>query len=493
MKVYNTLSRKKETLKPLKDKKINLFVCGPTVYDFSHLGHARTYIAFDMIVKYLRQSGFEVFYLQNITDIDDKIINKARMNNESPKDLADRFEKEYVQDMESLAINGVTKYAKATDHIQEIISQVKRLIEKSFAYEIKDGIYYDISKFKDYGKLSGRTSLQAEDSVSRIDESINKRNKGDFCLWKYGKEGEPSWPFDSQNSLRVKAGRPACNALPARMTRVSVSGGRSNAGRPGWHIEDTAITEKYFGSNYDIHGGARDLIFPHHEAEIAQMEAISGKPPLVKYWLHTGFITINNEKMSKSLGNFVTIKDFLEKYNDGKRILRLFVLKNHYRSPIDYNEKLIPELKSELNRIDEFTLKIKDVLQKPNNGKSSKKISAAAEKEINKAMDDDFNTPLAFAAFFKLINEGNTLIAENKLSRSEAKGIFDLLQKLNDIFDFMFPEIEVEIPENILKLAKEREKYRQKKEWKKADEIRKKIEEQGYQIKDTKDGAKIKK
>ena len=276
LKIYNTLSRKKEIFKPRKEKQVNLFVCGPTVYDFSHLGHARTYIAFDVIVKYLRQNGYDVFYLQNITDIDDKIINKAKENNVTPEKLAFRFEKEYLDDIKSLKINGVTKYARATDHIEEIISQVERLIKKDCAYKIEDGIYYDISKFKGYGKLSKRTVLQAEDAVSRIDESKEKRNKGDFCLWKFSKSGEPNWqsPWGK--------------------------------GRPGWHIEDTAITEKYFGPQYDIHGGANELIFPHHEAEIAQMEVISGKSPLVKYWLHTGLLTIDRVKMAKLLGRWQT-------------------------------------------------------------------------------------------------------------------------------------------------------------------------------------------
>ena len=246
MKLYNTLSRKKEILRPRKAKSINLFVCGPTTYDLSHLGHARTYIVFDMIVRYLRKSGYNVFYLQNITDIDDKIIKRAKEQHVHWRNLSRKFEKKYFKDMTALNITSCNKYAPATKHIKQIISQVKRLLKKGYAYQIEDGIYYDISKFKDYGKLSRRTVLQAEDAVSRIDTAKGKRNKGDFCLWKKSKPGEPFW------------------ASPW------------NLGRPGWHIEDTSITEKYFGPQYDIHGGARDLIFPHHEAEIAQMEAISG-------------------------------------------------------------------------------------------------------------------------------------------------------------------------------------------------------------------------
>jgi len=302
LKIYNTLSRKKEIFSPLrqvrgkpKGKKVNLFVCGPTVYDFPHIGHARTYVVFDAFVKFLRQKGFKVFYLQNITDIDDKIIDRAKEKKITPKKLALLFEKEYLKDMKSLKVDSVTKYARATDYIKEIISQVKRLLDKSFAYQAKDGIYYDISKFKNYGKLARRTILQAEDGVCRIDQAKGKRNRGDFCLWKLSKNGEPKWesPF--------------------------------GWGRPGWHIEDTAICEKHFGFQYDIHGGARDLIFPHHEAEIAQMEALSDKSPMVKHWIHTGFLTVSDKKMSKSLGNFITIRDFQKKYP--YRVLRLFVLK----------------------------------------------------------------------------------------------------------------------------------------------------------------------
>src|SRR3989338_3896037 len=281
LKIYNTLSGKKEAVTLKKGKAVQLFVCGPTVYDYSHLGHARTYIAFDVIVKYLKEKGYKVFYLQNITDIDDKIIQRAQKKGIAAEKLAQDFEKEYLKDMKTLKVDSVTKYARATDYIKEIISQTKRLLEKGYAYQIKDGIYYDISKFKNYGKLSGRTVQQAEDAISRIDENINKKNKGDFILWKISKPGEPKW--------------------------TSPCG----YGRPGWHIEDTAITEKIFGPQYDIHGGGEDLIIPHHEAEIAQMEAISGKKPLVKYWLHTSFLNVGGKKMSKSLGNFFTIRDIL--------------------------------------------------------------------------------------------------------------------------------------------------------------------------------------
>ena len=494
-KLYNTLSRKKEVFAPLRRTrrrggKVNIFVCGTTPYDFSHIGHARTYIVFDVIVKYLRQKGYDVFYLQNITDIDDKIIKRAKEKKVSPQKLARDFEKEYLKDMKSLNVNGVTKYARATEHIKEIVSQVERLLKGGYAYKISDGIYYDISKFKDYGKLSRRTALQAEDSVSRIDETKEKRNKGDFCLWKFSKPGEPKWSFDSSLRSSLRTDRP-------------------KAGRPGWHIEDTAITEKYFGPQYDIHGGARDLIFPHHEAEISQMEAISDKKPLVKYWVHTGFLTVRGQKMSKSLGNFITIRDFLKE--NSARLLRFLVAKSHYRSPIDYNEKLVSQSKKELERIDEFVEKLRttNTLSGRQAGKFQIPISSRILDEVGtnskfqitnyengfeKAMEDDFNTPKAVAVIFDLVNSGNSLIAQYKLSRNGAKDILEFLKDIDEVFNFIFWQKPKEkIPANVLELVKEREKYRQEKNWQKADEIRKKIEAIGYWVEDTKEGPKIKK
>jgi cysteinyl-tRNA synthetase len=473
LKLFNTLSRKKEVFKPKKKKKINLFVCGITSYDFSHIGHARTYIVFDMIAKYLRERGYDVFYLQNITDIDDKIIARAIEKKVFWRDLNRKFEKEYLKDMKALNINSVTKYARATEHTKEIIGQVKKLLEKGFAYQIKDGIYYDISKFKDYGKLSKRTVLQAEDAVSRIDEAKEKRNKGDFCLWKFSKPGEPKWksPF--------------------------------GWGRPGWHIEDTAITEKYFGPQYDIHGGAKDLIFPHHEAEIAQMEAISGKKPTVKYWLHTGFLTVKGRKMAKSRGNFVTIKDFLKTHSG--RILRFFVLKTHYRSPIDYSEKEIEQVKKELERIDEFVDKLRSLIgtniatNHTNNISEIRAQIRGYSREFKRAMEDDFNTPKAIAIIFDLVNRGNSQISQNKLTQADARNILEFLKKIDKVFNFIFWEKpKTCLPAGrekikLLNLVKQRQKYREQRKWQKADEIRKRIKEMGYWIEDTKEGPKIKK
>lgn len=477
LRLYNTLSQQKEIFRPKKTKKVNLFVCGPTVYDFAHLGHARVYLVFDMIVKYLREKGYEVFYLQNITDVDDKIINRAIEEKIFWKDLSRRFEKEYLEDMKALNINSVNKYARATAHIKEIISQIKRLLEKGYAYQIKDGIYYDIKKFKDYGKLSKRTAFQAEDAVSRIDEAIEKRNKGDFCLWKF-----------------VKPERQKSGEKFLKIPRWSSPFGN---GRPGWHIEDTAITEKYFGPQYDIHGGGRDLIFPHHEAEIAQIEAISGKKPFVKYWLHVGLLTVNGQKMSKSLGNFVTIRDFLKKHS--ARILRLLILKTHYRSPLNYSEKEIEQVKKQLERIDEFLDKLNRIKRKKAGKKSNGNINKTIflkelSAKFEKAMEDDFNTPVALAVVFNLINRGNQLLDQNKLTPADARDILNFLRKIDKIFNFLFWGKKVtKIPAFIKKLVREREEARKRKDWKLADEIRKKIKQQGFWIEDTKEGPQIKK
>jgi len=473
LKVYSSLSRKKEVFKPRKPGRVNFFVCGPTVYDLPHLGHARTYIVFDMIVKYLRKRGFDVFYLQNITNIDDKIIKRAKEKKTTPAELASSFEKTFFEDMEILGVNSITKYARATDHIAEIISQVDQLLKKSIAYKIEDGIYYDIKKFKDYGKLSRRTTQQAEDGASRIDESKGKRNKGDFCLWKFSPP--PLKLLKGEASPEPKWQSPWGN------------------GRPGWHIEDTAITEKYFGPQYDAHGGGRDLIFPHHEAEIAQMEAISGKSPLVKYWLHTGFLTVDGGKMGKSFKNFITIKDFLKDYSP--RVLRLFFLKSHYRSPIDYNKKVILQAKKELERIDEFIDKVQRTENKKQKINQKKTLVLQAKKEFEVTMDDDFNTPKALAAIFKLVNQGNILLAKGKLSKKDARDILKFLKDADKFSGFIFwgKSKKETIPTGIMRLVQEREKYRKSNDYKKADEIRQELKKKGWLVEDTKGGPNLKK
>ena len=448
LKLYNTLTRKKEIFKPIKDKKVNLFVCGITPYDFAHIGHAKTYVQFDIIVKYLRYMGYKVFYLQNVTDMDDKIIQRAKEKKISPKDLAKNFEKEYIEDMKALRVDSADKFARATEHIKEIMKQVNSLIDKGFAYKIEgDGIYFNLQKFPEYGKLSGRTTEEAEDAVSRIDDSKGKINKGDFCLWKKSKKGEPKWedPW-------------------------------FNGGRPGWHIEDTAITEKFFGKQYDVHGGARDLIFPHHEAEIAQMEAASGKKPFVKYWLHTGFLNVKGQKMAKSLGNFITIRDALQRYNP--EVLRLFYISAHYRSPIDFSDELLEQAKHSLERLNDFTIKLKNSKEKDN-----PKLIEKTKKEFIKCMDDDFDTPKALAVIFDFVKEVN--------KQGGGKKSYELMLEFDNVFNILTRE-GVKLNSEIKNLIKEREKAREEGDFAKADNLREEIKNKGYVLEDTKEGTRVK-
>ena len=450
IKLTNTLSGRKEELVPFKDRKVNMFVCGPTVYDYSHIGHARTYIFFDVVAKYLRYLGYKVTYLMNITDIDDKIIDRAQKEGKDVKDVAKYYEKLFFKDIENIKIDGVSKFARATDHIKEIIKQIKILVEKGYAYKINDGVYFDISKFADYGKLAKRTVEQAEDGVSRIDESINKRNKGDFALWKLSKPGEPKWPSPWGD------------------------------GRPGWHIEDTAISEKYLCQQYDIHGGSQDLIFPHHEAEIAQQESASGKKPFVKYWLHSGFLLTNGQKMSKSLGNFITITDILKHYSPES--VRMLALSNYYRSPVDYTEALIKQSQAAVNRIGEFVNKLELA-----NGKDREDVEthvSETRRQFTEAMDNDFNTPQAIAAIFELLKKMNLLLAEGSVSKKTAGKIKKMLKNFDSVLGII-PTKKEKVPNEVLELVEKREKLRKEKKWEEADKIRAQIEEMGYRVDDT--------
>ena len=446
-KLYNALTGKIDVFKPRKSKKINLFVCGITPYDYPHIGHAKTYTQFDFIVKYLKFKKYKVFYLQNVTDIDDRIIEKAKSENKSWKEISTKYASVFLDNMKDLHINSIDKYAYATEYIPQIISQIKTLIKKGYAYKIEDGYYFDLKKFPDYGKLSGRLMNNAESAVSRIDDSKNKKNKGDFCLWKFSKSDEPSWPSDI------------------------------GSGRPGWHIEDTAITETFFGPQYDIHGGARDLIFPHHEAEIAQMESASGKKPLVKYWLHTGFLNVKGTKMSKSLHNFITISDVLEEYD--YTIIRFFYLSQHYRAPIDFSDKLLEQSKNSLNRINEFFHN-----SKGKKSKLKKALISKARKLFYEALDNDFNTPEAFSILFDFIRDANKIGPNNEC--------YKFMEEINNFLDILSLQDD-KIPQNIIKLAEKRLLARKTKDWKLSDSIRDEINKEGYLIEDTENGFRIKK
>lgn len=471
IKAFNSLTGKKEYL---PSKKLKLFVCGPTVYDFSHLGHARTYIFFDFFVKILRQFGYKVFYLQNITDIDDKIINRAKQENKNPLKLANYFKKIYLQNMKALNINSVNVYAPATQFITQIVNQVKRLINLGYAYKIEgEGYYFDVSKFKDYGKLSRRTIFQAEDAVSRIDESIQKKNKADFCLWKFPSQ-------EKQVELSKISHRKKFIILdhePLWKTKLGW-------GRPGWHIEDTAISEYYFGLQYDLHGGGMDLKFPHHEAEIAQAESLSGKKPFVKIWLHTGQLLVDGQKMSKSLGNFITIQDFIKKYQP--IVLRYLVLMHHWRAPLNYEDKVVGLAIAELQNIFETIQKIKLLQQTKKFGKTKINISTEIN-EFKKALENDLNTPQVLAALFKIIKKINSFFPD--ISQKSVNLINLSLKNCLNLLSIKLPE--PQIPLKIKSLLRQREKFRANKQFIQADALRNKILALGYNIEDTPIGSII--
>jgi len=440
-----------------------MFVCGPTVYDYMHMGNARTFVVFDSVAKYLQYRGFEVRYIQNITDIDDKIIIGAQKSGEDIDVFARRFEEAFLEDAQHLGISSVQQYARATDHIDAIIKQIQTLLDKDFAYEIADGIYFDVSKFPAYGKLSGRTVAQAEDGISRIDENPEKRNTADFCLWKRSKHDEPSWQSPW---------------FP---------------GRPGWHIEDTAITETYFGPQYDLHGGGRDLMFPHHEAEITQQESASGKSPFVKYWMHTEFLVTKSSKMSKSKGNFDTARDVLKKYS--KEVLRLYFLSAHYRSPLEYSPESLEQAQAGIDRISEFLDRLKFFENKNEEAhkydEQTGKAADASYDNILTALDDDFNTPKALGALFEFIRLGNQYIHENKIDFHFAKRVLHVLDIFSNVFGII-PFQKQSIPKDITELVQERQSAKAAKDFGRADQLRQKIEELGYLIDDTPYGPMVK-
>jgi len=430
-----------------KKEVLNLFVCGPTVYDYLHIGNGRVYAVFDSFVKYLRSGGVKVVYLQNITDIDDKIIARAELDKSSFKDVADKFTKAFKEDMERLGVREVDTYAPATHFIPQILEQVKRLIHKKHVYKIEgDGWYFDISTFKDYGELSGRTVEQAEDSVSRIDESVNKRNKGDFAVWKFSKPGEPVWKTELGD------------------------------GRPGWHIEDTAISEFYFGPQYDLHGGGRDLIFPHHEAEIAQQESASGKKPFVKTWMHVGLVTMDGKKMSKSTGNVLTIGDFLKE--SSANLFRFLVLSHHYRQPFDYGAQALKDAKAAYANIAQFLAKAD--FAKRAGGKTDFEVTTH-EKRFLEALENDFNTPQAIAVIFELTNAAQLKLFD--LTHASLKAMHSFIRKSLESLGISFPKVKT--PLKVRWLTSRREKYRASHQFDQSDALRRRVDALGYIIEDT--------
>ena len=459
LKVYNTLTRSVEEFDPVRPGRINMFVCGPTVWDSSHVGHAKTYIAYDIMARYLRHKGFSIFFILNITDIDDKIINRAKTEGRDPLKLADKYAEDFYRDMKDLGVETVNLYAKATDHIPEIIGQVQGLIDKGVAYRIEEDVYFDITKFPSYGKLS---KLKLDElTVHRVDPDPRKRNPGDFVLWKGQKPGEISW--DSP----------------------------WGKGRPGWHIEDTAITLTYFGPTYDLHGGGNELIFPHHEAEVAQAEALTGKSPLAKYWLHTGLLNISGREMHKSLGNIIPIQEALR--SNGKDALRVLYASTHYRSPLEYTSESLEQSASLARRFrrahDQLALLVKEP-KEIDRGQAMPKTLEQARDEFYKAMDDDFNTPAALTAYIKIVS-----LAEEEAKQpeqSKVQATLSILSELGNILGVLDQRSgsQERISQLVGLLQELRVELRAKREFATADRIREKMVGMGFVVEDTAQGEK---
>ncbi|WP_276900718.1 cysteine--tRNA ligase [Dialister micraerophilus] len=475
IKVYNTLKREKQIFKPIEEGKVKIYVCGVTPYNHPHIGNARPAVTWDIIRRYLEYIGYHVDFIQNFTDVDDKIINKANAEESDWKTVSTRYIDAYFKVMDALHIRRADIYPYVSKHMEDIIDMVKTLIEKGHAYVLGNDVYYDISTFKDYCKLSGR---KVEDMLAGARVMVNtaKRNPGDFALWKGAKPGEPFWESPWGN------------------------------GRPGWHIECSVMSTHYLGATFDFHGGGSDLIFPHHENEIAQSEGATGQK-FVKYWLHNGFITINSEKMSKSLNNFFLVKDVLEKYSGDA--LRYFLLSTHYRSPLDFSDERLEEAEKNMSKLKDVIARIKEMEKEDgkvetNESVSLKKAAARTIEEFRQAMNDDFNTGLATGVLFDFVkdiniyyNAVNSGIAIDKEAVIEAKETFKTILDILGILESEWNTQESyagsdydALMEMILSV---RETARKEKQYKLADEIRDKLAELGITVEDSATGARWKK
>jgi cysteinyl-tRNA synthetase len=473
MKIYNTLTGKKEEFAPLVPDNVKMYACGVTVYDHCHIGHARSAVVFDVIRRYLKYKGFDVTYVRNFTDIDDKIINRAKQEGVPWDAVARKYTEEYYKDMDGLGVSRADVEPKATEHITEIINIVQGLIDKGFAYEADGSVYFAVDKFSGYGKLSKR-DREGMIAGARVEVDEKKKNPLDFALWKKSKESEPSW--------------------------VSPWG----PGRPGWHIECSAMSIKHLGESFDIHGGGADLLFPHHENEIAQSEAFTGKP-FVKYWVHNGFITIDKEKMSKSLGNFFTIKEVLDKFDP--EVIRFFLLSTHYRSPIEFSDDQLREAESSIDRYYTTIGRINDATEKKYDmregyskaGKDFRGILLPFGEKFAEAMDDDFNTALALGHVFELVRETNRFLDSKPPGSKDSELLLtakELLLKAGDILNLfnrtprewylsLMKIRNIRISEKeILGMITERKEAREGKDWHEADRIRKELEEKGIILED---------
>ncbi|MCL4389737.1 cysteine--tRNA ligase [Candidatus Marsarchaeota archaeon] len=467
VRIFNTLGGKKEEFKPIEPKKIKMFVCGSTVYDDAHMGHARTYIAFDVIAKWLRHLGYDVNYIQNITDVDDKIIAKAKERGEDPVELARRYEARLMEDMKALGIDSVNAYPRSHDYIGAIKDQIQLLFDKGYAYPLDGDVYYDVAKFKDYRKLSGMKLEELENH--RVEPKEGKRNVYDFALWKASRPGEPSWEI----SITI-------NGKEEKLT-----------GRPAWHIEDTAITYSIFGPQYDIHGGARELLFPHHTNEIAQAEAAFGVVPFVRYWLHSGVLNVKGQKMSKSLKNFVTIREALAKYS--AQSIRLLVCSTHYRKEINYAEGLMEEASRLVSYINQSLGILYNMAEdESHDGSTLWKEIEGASNEFEGAMNDDFNTSLALTSLISMMKSIRRFSEQSSSIDSKSKtAIMAMVKELGGgILGILDNHIYTQrMPNEAKALIEERELARKAKDFKKSDSIRDTLKNRyGIIIEDTKHG-----
>lgn len=463
MKLYNTLTRKKEEFVPIEEGKVKMYVCGPTVYNYIHIGNARPFIIFDTLRRYLEYRGFDVTYVQNFTDVDDKIIKRGHEENITPEEVASKYINEYFVDADALGIKRANVHPQVTDNIQEIIDFVKELVEKGYAYESNGDVYFDTKKFEGYGKLSKQNQDDLE-AGARIEVNGQKRHPMDFVLWKAKKEGEPGWesPWGE--------------------------------GRPGWHIECSVMSNRYLGETIDIHAGGQDLAFPHHENEIAQSEARSGKT-FSNYWVHNGYININNEKMSKSLGNFFTVREIAEKYD--LEIVRFFMLSAHYRNPVNFSDEMLAQAKAGLERLYnakeklEFTIQnLKDSTITEQETELTKELGSYREKFIN-AMEDDLNTADAVSSIFELSKFINSNVNENS-SLEFAKACLDEFNELTSVLNIVNKKNDDILDEEIENLIQQRVDAKKNKDYKLADDIRKELLEKGIILEDTRQGTKWK-
>ena len=466
MKIYNTMSKRKEEFVPLEEGKVKMYVCGPTVYNFIHIGNARPMIVFDTVRRYFEYKGYDVNFVSNFTDVDDKIIKKANEEGVTAEEISKRYIAECKKDMEGMNIEPATKNPLATEEIGGMIEMIRTLIEKGYAYEKNGTVYFRTRKFKDYGKLSHKNldDLQSGGRTLLVTGEDEKEDPLDFVLWKPKKEGEPAWqsPWGE--------------------------------GRPGWHIECSEMSKKYLGEQIDIHAGGEDLIFPHHENEIAQSEAANGKE-FAKYWMHNGFLNIDNRKMSKSLGNFFTVREISEKYD--LQVLRFFMLSAHYRSPLNFSAELMESARSGLNRIVTAAENLKFLIGNASAEKMTEEEKEKFEKSkeyvdsFEKAMDDDFNTADAIAAVFELVKYINTT-ADGESSGEYLESLLKRLLSLTDVLGIIVEKEDEILDADIEALIAERQTARKEKNFARADQIRDELLAKGIILEDTREGVKWK-